>query len=132
MEEKLYDSSVVSLIFSKKENLVHITWKKNTDSEEYRNIFNSILEFAKNNMVKYVLSDMRKEGLVKTDDVKWMELEVLKRAVEHGVLKIALISDDTIFSNIYAETVKRKLRESPIEVSIFQDATSAKAWLLAE
>jgi hypothetical protein len=48
------------------------------------------------------------------------------------VLKIALVSEDTIFSNIYAETIKRKFRESPIEVGIFQDIASAKAWLLIE
>ncbi len=132
MEEKIYDSEVVALSFSKSERLAHIIWKKNADTSEYRNIFNSIVEFSPKNQMKYILSDMRKEGVVKAEDLKWMELEVLKKAVEHGVLKIALVAEDTIFSNIYAETIKRKLRESPITVSIFRDDTSAKAWLLAD
>lgn len=132
MEEKIYDSDIVNWSYFKDEKLAYITWKKNTDSAEYRNIFNSILEFSNKNRVKYVLSDMRKEGLVQAEDLKWLESEVLNKADEHGVLKIALVSEDTIFSNIYAETIKRKLRESPIEVSIFHDITSAKAWLLAE
>ncbi|MBA7704577.1 hypothetical protein ES703_113393 [subsurface metagenome] len=109
-----------------------MVWKKDTDSAEYRKTFQAIVEFAEKNKVNYVLSDMRKEGLVKTEDVKWLELEVLKKAIAYGVLKIALVAEDTVFSTIYAETVKRKLRESPIEVRIFGDVTSAKSWLLAE
>lgn len=132
MEEKLYDSEVVSWTYSKEGQLAHITWKKSSDSSEYRNIFTSIIEFAGKNQVKYVLSDMRKQGPVQAEDLKWLELEVLKKAVEHGVCKIALVSEDTIFSTIYAETIKRKLSETPIDVSIFQEDMSAKAWLLAE
>jgi hypothetical protein len=132
MPKKYYESEIVSWSYFKEDFLAWITWKKNTDSAEYRNIFNSILEFSNKNKVKYVLSDMRKEGLVQTEDLKWLEAEILGKAVEHGVLKIALVSEDTIFSNIYAETIKRKFRESPIEVGIFQDIASAKAWLLIE
>lgn len=132
MEEKIYESDIVSWSYFKDECLAYITWKKNSDSDEYHNIFNSILEFSNKNKVKYVLSDMRKEGLVQTEDLKWLETEILNKADEHGVIKIALVSEDTIFSNVYAETIKRKLRESPIEVSIFQDITSAKAWLSVE
>jgi len=130
MEKKLYDSDTVTLSYFQDEWLIHITWKKNADTSEYRNIFNAIIEFSSKKQVKYVLSDMREEGLVKPEDLQWMEIEVLKKAVEHGVLKIALVAEDTIFSNIYAETIKRKLRESPIDVRIFQDDVSAKAWLL--
>ena len=132
MEEKIYESDIVSWSYFKGEYLAYITWKKNSDSAEYHNIFNSILEFSNRNQVKYVLSDMRKEGLVQTEDLKWLETEILNKADEHGVIKIALVSEDTIFSNVYAETIKRKLRESPIEVSIFQDVDSARAWLSVE
>ncbi len=132
MEEKIYESDIVSWSYLKEEHLAYITWKKDADSAEYRNIFNSILEFSNKNRVKYVLSDMRKEGLVQTEDLKWLEVEVLNKADKHGVLKIAMVSEDTIFSNIYAETIKRKLRQSSIQVDIFQDVTSAKAWLFVE
>ena len=132
MEEKIYESDIVSWSFFKEDRLAYITWKNSADSAEYRNIFNSIIEFSNKNQVNYVLSDMRKEGLVQTEDLKWLESEILNKADEHGVLKIALISEDTIFSNIYAETIKRKLRESPIEVGIYQDVASARAWLLVE
>ena len=107
MEEKLYDSDIATVIYNKEDLLAHITWKQNTDSSEYRTIFHNIVEFAMNNQVRYVLSDMRKEGLVQVEDIKWLELEVLKKAVEYGVVKIALVTEDTIFSNIYAETIKR-------------------------
>ena len=132
MKEKIYESDIVSWSYFKEDCLAHITWKKNSDSVEYHNIFNSIREFSTKNLVKYVLSDMRKEGLVQTEDLKWLETEILNIANERGVIKIAMVSEDTIFSTVYAETIKRKLRESPIEVGIFQDVASAKAWLLVE
>ncbi|MBA7526344.1 hypothetical protein ES705_18506 [subsurface metagenome] len=132
MDDTLYESELVTVTYSKEERLTEMVWKKDTDSAEYRKTFQAIVEFAEKNKVNYVLSDMRKEGLVKTEDVKWLELEVLKKAIAYGVLKIALVAEDTVFSTIYAETVKRKLRESPIEVRIFGDVTSAKSWLLAE
>jgi hypothetical protein len=75
---------------------------------------------------------MRNEGLIKMDDMKWLESEVLKRAIEHKLKKIALVFDDIIFSTVYAETIKKKLRNSPIQVRFYSDISAARAWLISE
>lgn len=130
MSEILYNSDIVTLSFDKENQLVEMLWKRNTDSEEYRKMFGKMIEFSENNKIRLVLSDMRQQGLVVTEDVQWMNKEVLKRAVEHKIDKIALIIADTIFSSVYSDVIKKKLEHSPIQVQVFMDITSGRAWLL--
>lgn len=132
MENTIYDSEIVTATYLSNEKLVQLRWKKQSNSDEYRHMFQKLLDFAHKNKTRFLLSDMRLEGLVSIEDVKWLEVEILKKAIELGVEKIALLHDDTIFSNVYAETIKRKLLNSPIKVQLFGDFISAKAWLLAE
>jgi hypothetical protein len=131
MGEIIYNSEYVDLIYSKSDLLVELIWKQNTNSEEFRTIYTFAVNFASKNKVHYFLSDMRNEGLVSLDDVKWLTKEVISKAQEFGILKIALVNeDDIIFSTIYAESVKKKLEKSAIHVQIFNDPITAKAWLL--
>jgi hypothetical protein len=132
MEEVLYNSELVLLTFDKSKFLLELHWKKNTNPEEYRIMFNKAIECSKNNSIRYFLSDMRNEGLIRTSDMKWLEIEVLNRAVEHKLKKVALVFDDMIFSTVYAEVIKRKLQDSTIQVQFFSDINSARAWLSNE
>lgn len=132
MEKIIYDSDLVTVNYFSEEKLIKVHWNNETDSFEYRKMFQSIVEFAQDKKVKYIISDIRREGLVSVDDVKWLEEEVLKKAIKFGVEKIALICDENIFAGVYADTVKRKLLKSPIKVQLFSDLASAKIWLVAE
>jgi hypothetical protein len=132
MGELLYNSEIASLSFDKSTHLLELQWKKSTDSDEYKKLFNVIIEFSEKNRIYSFLSDMRNQGLVRAQDVKWLELEVLSRAVEQKLKKIALVFDDIIFSTIYAETVKKKLRDSQVQVQFFSEINVAKAWLLSD
>jgi len=132
MEEVLFSSEIVVLSYDKTKSSMELLWKKNANSEIYQEMFNKAIECSKHNTIRYFLSDMRNEGLIRMDDMKWLETEVLKRAVEHKIKKIALVVDDSIFSTVYAETIKKKLRNSPIQVQFFNEMNSAKAWLFSE
>ncbi len=129
MEEFLHNSDIVTLKYDKSKSLLELHWKQNANSSEFKETFNKAIECSKKNIIRYFLSDMRNEGLISTQDMKWLEIEVLKRAIEHKVKKIALVFDDLIFSTVYAETVKRKLQNSLIDVRFFSDTDSARAWL---
>ena len=132
MENTIYKTKTVKATYSSKEKLVYLCWNSETNTEEYRQIFQSLINFIQNNKVRFVISDIRKEGLVSIDDLKWLEEEIFKKYLHLGVEKIALINEDTIFSNVYAETIKRKLTDSSIKVRLFDSLTTAKAWLIAE
>lgn len=132
MLKRLYDSDIVTLNYDPSIELIEMEWKKNTNSEEYRKMFGLMIEYSERNRIRFFLSDMRKEGLVKLDDVRWLNKEVLQRAIEHKVERIALVIEDTIFSTVYTDVVKKKLEKSPVKVRIFSDPDTAKAWLLSE
>jgi hypothetical protein len=132
MEEILYDSQTVTVTYLRSEKLAQLRWKKEAETSEYRQMFQALVDFAKKNKIRFFISDMRLEGLVPLEDMKWLEEAVLKKAIELGVEKIALINEDTIFSTVYAETIKRKLMNSPVRVQLFSDIASARAWLTAE
>lgn len=132
MEELVFDSKNVTASYLTDERLLHLNWKEETNSGEYRKLFQTLVEFAKNSKVRFILSDMRKEGLISIEDVKWLEKEIFGEAISKGIEKIALVSSDNIFTNVYAETVKRKLKDSPIKVQLFDNLESAKAWLTTE
>jgi hypothetical protein len=130
MGEILYNSEIVELSYDKQKYLLSLIWKKSTNSDEFKSMFSKAIEFSEKNTIWYFLSDMRNEGLVTTTDMKWLEAEVLSRAIEKKIKKIALIFNDLIFSTVYAEVIKRKLMDSPIKVQFFSDVNSAEVWLL--
>jgi hypothetical protein len=127
----LYESDIVSMGYHPDDKLIEMVWKKNSNSEEYRRMFGVMIKFSEKNKIRFFLSDMRQEGLVKLDDVRWLSKEVLKRAIEHKVERIALVVEDTIFSSVYTDVLKKKLEKSPIKIRVFNDINNAKAWLLS-
>jgi hypothetical protein len=130
MINTLYNSEIVITNYDDELQLLDVIWKKNPDSEEYRKMFGVVIEFSEKKHIRYFLSDMRKEGLVKLEDVRWLNREVLHRAIEHKLERIALIVEETIFGGIYGDVVRKKLEKSPIQVMLFGDPVSARAWLL--
>ncbi len=132
MQELLHNSEYASASYDKRIQIIELVWKKDADSEEYRKIFEAIVEFSDKNKIKSLLSDMRKQGLVRLDDVKWLEKEVLAKAIEYHLERIALVIQESIFSSIYADAIKKKLINSPIKLQIFDDVSEAKSWLTSE
>ena len=129
MQEALQNSEYASASYDPTTRIVELVWKKDAESEEYRKIFEDIVSFSNKKKIKSLLSDMRNQGLVRLDDVKWLEKEILSRAIEYGLEKIALVVKESIFSTIYAEAIKKKLSDSPVKIQIFDQIPEARLWL---
>ncbi len=132
MEDTIYQTKTVSATYSTEEKLVCLCWTSEANTEEYRQIFQFLIDFTQKSRVRFVISDIRKEGLVSIDNLKWLEEEILTKAILMGIEKIAIINEDTIFSNVYAENIERKLRDSIIKVQLFDDLATAKTWMTAK
>jgi hypothetical protein len=132
MEEIIYESPSAVLTFNKGGQIIELLWKKGTESDEYREIFSNLVEFARQHKIRYFLSDLRQRGHIPVEDLKWLDKMVLKFAEELGIRKVALINENTIFSTLYAETIKRKLKSSPIQVELFDDLGQARSWFSSE
>ena len=130
--EEIYNSLRVSLKYAKDKKLIELAWKKKAESDEFREMFSNLVEFATRNKVKYFVSDLREEGHVPVEDLRWLDNFVLTKATEVGIERIALVTTDETFNTIYAETIKRKLSNTVIQVQIFADMASAYAWITLE
>ena len=129
MQEALQNSEYASASYDPATRIVELVWKKDAESEEYRKIFEDIVSFSNKKKIKSLLSDMRNQGLVRLDDVKWLEKVILAKAIEYGLEKIALVVKESIFSTIYAEAIKKKLSDSPVKIQIFDHIPEARSWL---
>jgi hypothetical protein len=133
MSEIVFDTENAVMTYSKIDFSVELIWKKDITSEEFRQVYLKGLDFASKNKVFFFLSDIRNEGLVSLDDVKWLTREVIAKANNIGIKKIALVNeDDLIFSSIYAESLKKKIENYSIQVNVFSDISSARNWLLSK
>ena len=132
MSKEIYKSEYATVNFEGSTQFIELVWNKDVDSNEYRKVFGSILDFSESNKIKTLLSDMRKQGLVRLEDVKWLEKEILTKAVEHHLKRIALVIKESIFSSVYADAIKKKIDKSPIKLEIFDNDTEAKSWLFSE
>ena len=65
-------------------------------------------------------------------DLEEANLTVLTRAVKQQLERIALVIKESIFSSIYADAIKKKLLNSPIQLQIFDNISQAKSWLSSE
>lgn len=132
MNKIIYTSEYASIGYDKTSQVVELVWKQDADSEEYRKIFKAILDFSDSTKVKSLLSDMRQQGLVRHEDVRWLDKEILTKAVERQLERIALVIRESIFSSVYADAIKKKLQDTPIQLQIFDDISAAKSWLISE
>jgi hypothetical protein len=133
MSEIVFDNENAIMTYSKTDFTLELIWKSEVSSEEFRKVYVSGLKFASENKVHNFLSDIRKEGLVSLDDVKWLTNSVISNANQLGIKKIALINEEElIFSSIYAESLKKKIENFSIQVNLFRDLSSARTWLMGK
>jgi hypothetical protein len=133
MSEIVFDNEHAIMTYSKTDLALELVWKTDVISEEFRKVYVTGLKFASENKVNFFLSDIRKEGLVSLDDVKWLTSTVIANANQLGIKKIALINEEeSIFSSIYAESLKKKIENYSIQVNLFTDISSARIWLLGK
>lgn len=133
MSEIVFDSENAVMTYSNTDFAIELTWKNDINSEEFRQVYLTGLEFAAHNKVLYFLSDIRNEGIVPIEDVKWLTQEVIAKANSIGIKKIALVNEDELtFSSIYAESLKKKIENFSIQVNVFGDVSSARIWMLSK
>ena len=124
------DTSVIS--FSKDKKLVKLEWRRNATPDEYRETFRNALELTKKYKLLFFISDIRKQGAVQIEEVKWLHYEIIQVAINSDLRKIAVILDDNFYSQIYYDAVKSKIRGTSIEMENFNSEDSALEWIRSD
>lgn len=129
MGKVLLDSEYALLTYHKENFILALTWKSSCPFEGYTATFNHAVQFALENKVKHFVSDIREEGVVPINNLRWLKEHVISRAYELGVVKVALVINEELFSSIYADLIKKSISESKITTRFFMQPEEAMSWL---
>jgi hypothetical protein len=127
-----YETNFVQISYDEENFAVIAAWKRPTTTEAYKDAFRKILEIFRSNKAAFFISDIYHQGVVGTDNRRWMMETILPEAVKFGLKKVATIAPDDIFKRFYVETVRdsSKQRNEAVEFQFFPDLISAQAWVL--
>ena len=124
-----FETDFATVSYNKESKLVILVWKKNSDSENYRYVFNKTLEFAAENKMAYFVSDITKQKLMSPTDRKWFENTILPQAVELGLKKAAAVYDGNAFKKYYLTNIMNKVKSFSIPFKFFSSVDEAINWL---
>lgn len=135
----LYDSKLVKLEFDPA--VPCITWipQEFMEGAQFRDPFTVGMDFMEKKIKELPnlgwLNDARKLKAVKTEDVKWLNLNVNDRAYKFGAKKVAFVLPENIFGKmsikLYVEFTSRRV-DNKFQIKAFNTVEKAKAWLAQE
>ena len=128
MGKVIYDSDYALLTFFKGNKLLELNWKQRAPEQEYKDVFNHAIETGRTNNVDFFLSDIRNSGAVSIGNLQWLKNNVVPKAVEYGVLKVALIINDELFKKIYADSIRESIHKNKILIDFFSLDEEALNW----
>jgi anti-sigma regulatory factor (Ser/Thr protein kinase) len=130
-EQVFFENDAAKLSFDANINNTIIEWKRNISSEEYHEVFESVLQTLRTYNTPAWIADLRKQGAVDELDQKWFMSTVLPQAVSCGLKRIGTIGFlDPIRQNYY-QHMQIKTRQLGIELQVFSTMEDAKAWMSA-
>lgn len=124
-----FDTDYAQLSFDANINSTLVLWKRNVESEEYRTVFQKVLQTLTIYNSPSWIADLRNQGTISEDDQKWFIKEVLEAASRIGLKRIGTLGfADPVRANYYnrMRTICTNLN---IELLDFDALEDAKAWL---
>jgi hypothetical protein len=82
-------------------------WKRQNTMASYKEIFKVTLQAIQENKALVYLSDINLQGAVGTDSRKWMEQEIMPKAVQSGLKQVVTIVPNDVFQKFYYNSVKK-------------------------
>lgn len=106
---------------------IDMIWKKVQDETTYKLMYTKGIEFMREYHVTNWFSDIRNQGVVGPSASKWLQTEILPKAVNAGLKKIAVVMDADIFKQFYIQNINSKSANNLVRN--FKSIEEAKAWL---
>jgi hypothetical protein len=107
---------------------LELIWKKTVTKEIYRETFKDSLELLiKENSLNFI-SDIRKEGVVGPENTKWLQENIIPKALQSGLQKIAIVMDEDVFKKFYTDNIKKAI-EGNAQINIFYSKDEAYKWI---
>jgi hypothetical protein len=132
----LYEDKLVRLEFD--ESIPCVVWQpiEFMEGEQFKRPFVIGMDFFERKIADLPtlswLNDTRKLRAVKTDDVKWLNINVNERAASFGARKVAFVLPENIFGKmsvkLYVEFTSRR-NNNNLAIKAFNNIDKARTWL---
>ena len=109
-------------------NLVEVIWRKNQTSDHYRQTVKTAYEIILKYGASKWLSDMRNEGVVSVKDQKWLTEEMMPKAFQAGLRRVALVVSKDVFVRFYTKNIEQPVNDH-FQSKHFDDVENARKWL---
>ncbi|PLX22730.1 MAG: hypothetical protein C0599_05740 [Salinivirgaceae bacterium] len=128
MSKVFYDSEVVELSYEAELRLGKVRWKKKGTTEEYRDAFIRMLDYAKTSPIENFLSDIRNQGVVSPENRKWFEAEMLPKAIKAGLKRAGSVFDGNAFKKYYMNMIIKVSGKFGLPLKLFNTEEEAIEW----
>ena len=128
-EQILLENEAAKLFYDANTNNMVIIWKRVISSQEYHEVFETVLQTLRTYNTPAWIADLRNQGIVTEDDQKWFMKTVLPQAVECGLKRIATIGFTDPLREVYYKNMQIKAGELGIDLRVFDSIESAKVWI---
>ena len=123
----LFNHEKAVLRYNEETNSIELIWKKFQDEATYKLMFIKGVEALRETKATGWLSDIRNEGVVGPATSKWMQEEILPKAISYGLKRIAVVMETDIFKEFYVNNIKKKAGTD--KMRYFDSIESANEWL---
>ena len=124
----LKDDEYSLIQFEKNTKTLELIWKKTVNKEVYRETFENALDLLLKHNSKNFISDIRKEGVVGPENTQWLQQNIIPKALESGLDKIAIVMDEDVFKKFYTDNIKKAI-EGNAQINIFYSKNEAYNWI---
>ncbi len=125
----IFESDYGTIFYNARTNCAGILWKNQVTSEQYRTLFSKGLDMVRLYHTPFWISDLTKQGIVSTEDQKWMVSTILPEAISQGLRKIANIYFDGQPNEDYRNRIKETALKHGAEIEFFNDRKQAEEWV---
>jgi len=120
-----HDKAVIS--YDPASKSIDMIWKKVQDEPTYKLLYTKGVEFLKEYQVANWYSDIRHQGVVGPGASKWLQQEVIPKAMAAGLKKIAVVMEADVFQQFYVQNINKQSANQLVRN--FKSTEDAKAWL---
>lgn len=99
--ETVIDNHYVRAFYNPEAQLVGIEWKGPCTKEEYKELFDRLLDNARKNPTQLFYTDVRKQGVIAIESRKHFENYVTPESIKLGLRKTAVVTDSNVFKRYY-------------------------------
>lgn len=128
-KQYFFENDAAQLYYDANLNNTVIIWKRNVTSEEYRRVFEVVLQTIKTYSTPGWIADLRNQGVIQPEDQQWFVNTILRTAHQNGLHRIGAVGFTDPIRKDYFERMKKITQELGIELRVFDSIEGAVSWM---